>query len=441
MKRYTIHTVLPFAAVAVLLLVCSCRPDDDESLKPSAKKVLIVPSLDSHPMLEVTTRAANDRRYGDYIEADKYPVGTKISVSFYNSQATPAPSTTVTEATGTFEYLGNKNALTSNSKWGSTVRVEPNIYYKVFGHVPHDCCSSFTYEFSDDAANAKANTITLNNLVPVNNTDVSVVVGVGRDHYYSDDARTTNKEEEYVSGKKEIIGAYPQKFYFLTTDKAEENTIYLLMDHLFVQTKFHFAIGADYHRLRDIRIRKIELSAPEVKSLSATVHLINNPKSYKTPEVTTAIEKIDWDMEKYGASETPGTATKAAIYDCTKIDEPDTSGMTDTEKEEALATYNDQKTNGFLLTEDMQLVAPGFFSPLKVDDTPITFKLTTEYDVYDKKGNKIRSAESSMNYYATKKDVEVKSGTSYDVHLTVKPTYLYQLSDGDLDNPDISVVE
>ena len=446
------------------MALIGCTEDSNE-LTEQKRKVQIVPAMGTAPRVDIT-RAATDQRFGDYIEADAYPVGTKIGVAFYNLD-TP-PSTTVTSFTGVFSYQGKNK----NPKWSSSVKVDASTNYKVLGHVPSDCSTSFSYDFEDktDAApypGVKYNTIMLTGIKPVSNTDVSVIVGVGKDYFWKTDVNhsigtyknANTIENKDASGKvtsRDFTGAYPCNFHYLTSDgkSADPDPLYLLMDHLFVQTKFYFRIagsstedlaksgGKNYHALRDIRIRKVWLSSPEIKSLNATIYLENSSVTSALepliPTKSTALYRpIKWEMTKYGSGETPTDVVDACIYDCTKIETP-SGWTTGTETEEATA-LTDEKANGYLLTEEATLVAPGFFSPVKIGDTPITYRLRVEYDVYDKDKNIIRQETSAVNFYTSKEGVAIERGHSYDIHITVMPTYLYQLSDGDLDNPTLKI--
>ena len=69
--------------------------------------------------------------------------------------------------------------------------------------------------------------------------------------------------------------------------------------------------------------------------------------------------------------------------------------------------------------------------------------LTCKYDVYDKKGNLVRQDCVAQNVLRLRAlfdgFTEVFTGTRYNVYLTIKPTYLYVLSDPDLDNPTMVV--
>ena len=70
------------------------------------------------------------------------------------------------------------------------------------------------------------------------------------------------------------------------------------------------------------------------------------------------------------------------------------------------------------------------------------YKLRSTYDVYDKKGNLIRLnrvAENKLNPFYIFNISDIQRGKQYVLNLTVTPTYLYQLSDQDLDNPTLVV--
>ena len=60
--------------------------------------------------------------------------------------------------------------------------------------------------------------------------------------------------------------------------------------------------------------------------------------------------------------------------------------------------------------------------------------LVSTYDVYDRKGNLIRQDCTSTNTLPSLENLEAKRGDLLTLNLNVNPTYLYQLSDQDLDN-------
>ena len=69
--------------------------------------------------------------------------------------------------------------------------------------------------------------------------------------------------------------------------------------------------------------------------------------------------------------------------------------------------------------------------------------LTSTYDVYDKKDNLIRANCKATNTIDVTKIIyllsSVRRGYKYTINLTVKPTYLYMLSEPDMDNPTMEV--
>lgn len=494
MKRNKIYLLFTLTIGIVLMALIGCTEDSNE-LTEQKRKVQIVPAMGTAQTVKVT-RSADDQRFGDYIEADAYPVGTQIGIAMYNLTAKklhdtdntqPEPEPLVESFIGKFTYKGiyDKNGNLNNPKWGSTVFVDPSTEYKVFGHVPADCSESFVYNFSDskqtkDSKEYPANSITLMNIKPVSNTDVSVVVGVGKNHFYdtlldgiTPDRNSPNlvdyKDASGNTIKTDYSGAYPCNFTYMTSDGQQEDPdkIYLLMDHIFVQTRFFFAIGKNYHKLRDIRIKKIELSAPDIYQLNATISLNTNADHYDKnnptviPNEKTAIPAtngIDWTLVKYGDEGAPtapastDTPVSAEIYNCTKIDEPtgwESGTLTTFAKTEEgkKAARKDEIDNGYQLVEvedptdddDWVLVAPGFFTPVKAYEKPVKFVLKTAYDVLDKKGQVTRSATSAVNIYESTKNENIVQGTYFNIHVTVEPTYLYQLSDNDLDNPTLKI--
>ena len=69
--------------------------------------------------------------------------------------------------------------------------------------------------------------------------------------------------------------------------------------------------------------------------------------------------------------------------------------------------------------------------------------MRSTYDVYDKQGNITRSNCTADNVLDVPKlfipELIVQRGKMYTVNLTVQPSYLYVLSDPDLDNPTIKL--
>ena len=67
------------------------------------------------------------------------------------------------------------------------------------------------------------------------------------------------------------------------------------------------------------------------------------------------------------------------------------------------------------------------------------FQLRSTYDVYDKKGNLIRKSCQAVNNLKVADLFTLQRGKGYSLTMKVMPTYLYMLSEPDLDNPTVNV--
>jgi hypothetical protein len=72
-----------------------------------------------------------------------------------------------------------------------------------------------------------------------------------------------------------------------------------------------------------------------------------------------------------------------------------------------------------------------------------TMILTSVYDVYDKNGNLVRPDCEATNTMVLKdlltEQTTTQRGKRYTVNMTIQPTYLYMLSEPDLDNPTVTI--
>ena len=166
--------------------------------------------------------------------------------------------------------------------------------------------------------------------------------------------------------------------------------IYILMDHLYAAAQFRLRISSDYALLRTIKLKTMTLSTVK-GSVNAVISLTHN---------TT------------GASPVSSVAYTA-------------SGSND-----AVVIFNSDE--GIALDKTTPLSINACFAPTLSEN----LTLVSTYDVYDSKGNLIR-----QNCTATNKlpNLEASRGQRVQVNMLVNPTYLYILSDPDLDNPTITI--
>lgn len=172
---------------------------------------------------------------------------------------------------------------------------------------------------------------------------------------------------------------------------SEPYYIYLLMDHLFAAVQFHLKIDEEYAQLRTIKLKTMTLSTNK-QSSSVTVTLTHNETG------VSPISSVD-----YGLSD--GSGAPVVIF---------------------------SSDDGTALDKTEALVVDAYFPPSLSE----SLTLASTYDVYDRKGNLIRQNCSAINKLP---NLEVARGQRAQLSLTVKPTYLYVLSDPDLDNPTISI--
>jgi hypothetical protein len=170
----------------------------------------------------------------------------------------------------------------------------------------------------------------------------------------------------------------------------ENYSIYLLMDHLYAAVRFSVKVDATYAELRTIKLKSMTLSTNK-SSVNATISLTHNTTGTSPVSGVTYTES--------------GTSDAAVLFD------------------------NDE---GVALDKTTATVIDGCFTPTLYGN----LTLTTSYDVYDRYGNLVRANCTATNKLPI---LEATRGQRLQLNLTVSPTYLYVLSDPDLDNPTIKI--
>jgi len=175
---------------------------------------------------------------------------------------------------------------------------------------------------------------------------------------------------------------------FAFTGRSDVNNINVLMDHLFAAVSFNFSVNENFNNLRKIKLKKLELQATKAKA-TATVTL------------------------------TPNTTGASPVTSVSHV----TSGT------KATATFFESEAGEQLPTSDIKN-SLCYFAPTLSNGGNLT--LLSTYDVYDRTGTKlIRKGCTATNKVP---NLYISWGERVTVNLTVNPTYIYQLSDADLDN-------
>ena len=194
-----------------------------------------------------------------------------------------------------------------------------------------------------------------------------------------------------ITGVKETeAGLKEGNFSWYQAVTNDDYYIYMLLNHLYASVQFSMKVDEKYAQLRTIKLKRMTLST-NTASIDATISLTHN---------TTG--EIPITNVAYTGT---GSSSEAVIF-------------TDDE--------------GAALDKTTPLAINACFAPTLSSN----LTLVSTYDVYDRYGNLIRANCSATNMIP---DLEAFRGQRVQLNLTVNPTYLYMLSDPDLDNPTVEV--
>lgn len=276
-------------------------------------------------------------------------------------------------------------------KWTSSIGVKdaPTCLY---GFAPATVASCTINPLDGKTSYLDGAKLTLSNINSVTGDDLCAIVGV----QHSENA-ITNPDWTTADG---FLGVF-------SFNKKSNNYISLLLDHLYGRIDFKFYVGEEYSQWRIIKVKKVELLS-KTKVTGLTVNLKANKGNHPIAD----------DGIKYEYS-TVAAGVTGVLYDSST--DTDTNGK-------QLQTVNGDA-----------VVIPGFFAPVSKEVSGLSLVCT--YDVYTIVNNRI-GTRVRENCTATNKlqlIPNVQRGKVWTVNLTVEPTYLYQLSDDELDNPTIIV--
>ena len=269
-------------------------------------------------------------------------------------------------------------------KWQSNIGVKARQYY-IYGFMPGDVINKSNCSItplSGDYANGAV--LTLDGLKPISKTDVCVVVGVGGTTKPSTDNNAQNNAQ---------LGSF---LYDGTGKGKGQHYVNLLMDHIYSCLQFKMKVAEQYAQVRTIKLKRMELKSSKIGATKAVITLTANATE------ANPVTKVTWD--------TPTGETGMSMV------------LFESEKGEALSATTELVLSGNII--------PGCTDVLS---------LMTTYDVYDRKGHLVRKDCVATNKLPSSLLLStLKAGERQPVALTVAPTYLYVLSDPDLDNPTLT---
>jgi len=408
--------------LAVLVLTVGCSGDDlDEDRRQTAMVELsayVSHYTDIEPM--TGTRAGDT-----WIPAGYMPYSEVAGVGgvLRTNENAPIGVFFTKDASGSDPaVLPRKFSFTANT-WRIDEEIDPPGTYQLYGYIPYGAVTPYN-ENSETATTIVPNgtyangaKLTLRGLNSVMNQDLCVVVGAK--HGIIKEGETDPVPD--TPSEKAVVGDFNCT---ITSGENAVNHLFLLFDHLYAALRFRFRVDEEYAALRTIRLKKLELLA---YTDEACEHLMT--KKVKTT--------VTLKANSTGASPIVGDV----IFASDGGDDMDPVLICNNESNPVILpsgkypndyTVEESLRGEYIYTDNM-----GF-----VPRTSSYYTLISIYDVYDSKDNLIRQNCKAVNKIDPRKQFKKESldrGYMYTLRFTVKPTYLYVLSEPDLDNPTMVI--
>lgn len=375
-RRHFGHDVIRTVALAATaLIVFSCQEED--ALDSSNGKVTIYPVISRSIETTIQTRALPG--YAEF--TDNKQALTAYAIAFVNNEGANGARQTDKDKQGVFSPV--------TDGWRSTVEVEPSFRYNLYVYsrtMPSATAPTFSFPSESDAS------IEFNGLDIITEKDPLVgVASAGADlpaNYTSADYPTLTK-------KAYSIGTIP-----MTEQEGYTYKAFLALDHLYAKATIYFRIDDRYSQLRSVHIKDAQIKVDH-GTLTGTHRF---PFSNLT--LTYANNKA-----------IGGDPISIDIYDG-----PNSSAAPN-------------EGDDFIeLTTSFREFGHYCFLPI---EQALDMYLEVTYDICDLEGNVIRENQTAQNnnLFAAISNNGGKpvAGTNYKVNILVSPTYLYQLSDDDLE--------
>ena len=390
------HIVFGWLA-AVLVLLTGCQSDGADTA-PRQNPTM---EMQAYATSYIDAMPAASTRAGEWVPSGftLYTGHDDIRVAFtqvkegvssiakcYNPDI---PGVNDKDAKGVFSF--------QDSKWGSSFYLPQAGSYYLYGFMSNGG-NLDNLTPAAEGYNAGA-TLNMTGLPTATSHDICVIVGVKKGVKISTDP------DVYGLSAEDPI----QVGQFGYTIDAGQNHVFLLCDHLYAALRCSIKVDATYHALRHIKLKKVwvkDCKNGEGNTLTSKSNAVISLLSNDTG--ASPIQSLDFTND---GTNTVVDMEQSPLYD---------------------------NTEGLDLTTEYKYVQ-GYMAPIGMTE----FTLVSQYDVYDTNGNLIRENQTAENkirisslFTAT---TSLVRGTRYTLKLTVNPTYLYMLSEPDLDNPTIEV--
>ena len=371
-----------------------------------------------------------DNLYGGLTFTNGYTLTGKGIDAFFTKdmEDTPIHGMLMRQSDGTWVISSKENAISINK--GN---------YFAYGFIPREAAdgASITRLPDDPTSHSYADgaVLTIHGLKSVA-ADACVMIGAKEGFsdktdpeniiYYDGDYTDKNGNEKYDVGTDERKnrvrrGDFNFELKYAVSSPASgsselpetpENYLFLLFDHLCSALVINMRVHPEYNVLRTIRLKEVRLQ-------TAT----NSAITKKLMNVTVTLNATD------------GSDPISNIVYTPLAESGDSDGM----------VYKSSTDLGLTLTTE--LTNTSFLSHFIPKDVT-KLVVTSTYDIYDKdtsrkaEGNLIRKDCTATNtiplslisYFS-----EAGRGKIYTLNMTIQPTYLYMMSDPDLNNPTVVV--
>ena len=332
---------------------------------------------------------------------------TRKSINVFFTRATGDEPTPVAPEDPTYPryanypYHGRLSYKSSTEKWQLSIRkVKPELVlagdYYVYGFTPSAAADDAVIERlpEPDGDFKNGAKLTIKGLRTAG-YDACVIIGA--------------KEGPDIDHDNGLVAG---DFKFdLKTGESVKNYLYLLFDHLGSALSISIKVDGTYNTLRTIKLKQLSLQTATNDGM--------------VKEKVDAV--VDLTANALGTNPITSLSINGGL-DPTDPDPPVGDGAT---------VYHSD--DGLTLTTDYQSLLSHFLPFAEVTKVVVT----CTYDIYDKKGNLIRKDSKATNTVRLSDIIAyfpgVERGWKYGINMTVVPTYLYMLSEPDLENPRMVV--
>ena len=468
MTRKLIDTLTCMCAATFMFTACTEDEFTDREQKEPTFTLDLMPSYVREDVS--VTRALTYGEGENAVNYNQLQASIPSSIGVYlSTQKTDADPVIGGLSRFDYDYVDETK---ERAAWKSSVHVQQDEQYKIFGFMPADIAQQPKLEY--DGSTSGSYTLTLGKMDAVAASDVSVIVGVHdamknenssevsnlryHNHEYGSDA-SDDKSKPGIEQSGIKLGEFDYYTWpipedakdYLDDSRTPHYGIYLLVDHLFSCVNFAFKVDEQYDKLRTIEITKLEVLCKNTPYITATIQL--TPKTDNTSPITS----ITYSSYADGTSSATPTENAVQIYPNTNVTPLNTILTTDFYLKDGSGNYIVE--NGVKKPNPKAVRLPGYFAPAEDKNSTESmngkYTLRTTYNVYDKSWN---PDDTSADAATKKANALVREGcvsdnklhfpaewttldrgTIYTFEATVVPTYLYQLSSVDLDNPTIKI--